>query len=45
MADSVDPQLIAEMIINRALSRCQGKPNDDMTVICCYLDLNLPDYH
>ncbi|NLO22391.1 MAG: stage II sporulation protein E [Syntrophomonadaceae bacterium] len=38
-----DPQLIAEMIINRALSRCQGKPSDDMTVICCYLDLNLPD--
>lgn len=40
--DSRDPQKIAEMIINRALSICRGKPQDDMTVICSYLDLNLP---
>lgn len=43
LADGGDPQLIAEMIINRALGRCQGQPSDDMTVICSYLDLNLPD--
>ncbi len=43
LADSRNPQDIAAMIINRALSRCKGKPSDDMTVICAYLDLNLPD--
>ncbi len=41
MVESKEPQLIAEMIINRALSMCKGKPHDDMTVICTYLDLNL----
>lgn len=39
--ESSDPQLIAEMILNRALSLCKGKPYDDMTVICISLDLNL----
>ncbi len=43
MVESKNPQLIAEMIINRALSMCKGQPHDDMTVICSYLDLNLPD--
>jgi len=43
MTDSRDPQVIAEMIINRALSMCRGNPHDDMTVICTCLDLNLPD--
>lgn len=41
--ESGDPQVLAEMILNRALSLCQGKPNDDMTVICIYFDLNLPN--
>lgn len=41
--ESKNPQIIAETIINRALSMCKGKPHDDMTVICTYLDLNLPD--
>lgn len=35
-----DPKLIAEMILNKALSMCKGKPFDDMTVICISLDLN-----
>ncbi|MGI5911254.1 MAG: stage II sporulation protein E [Syntrophomonadaceae bacterium] len=35
-----DPQLLAEMIINRALSLCQGKPRDDMTVVCLYVELS-----
>ncbi|MEN6348249.1 MAG: stage II sporulation protein E [Syntrophomonas sp.] len=34
-----DPQRLAEMIINRALGMCKGKPADDMTVICIYVDL------
>lgn len=37
-----DPQKIAEMILNQALTVCQGKPLDDMTVICAYVDLNFP---
>lgn len=38
--DEKDPQLLAEMIINKALSLCKGKPHDDMTVICMYIELN-----
>jgi stage II sporulation protein E len=38
--DENDPQLLAEMIINKALSLCQGQPRDDMTVICMYVDLD-----
>ncbi len=36
-----DPQLVAEMILNKALSLCGGRPSDDMTVVCSYIDLNL----
>lgn len=38
--DENDPQLVAEMILNKALGMCKGKPADDMTVICMYMDLN-----
>ena len=38
--DEKDPQLLAEMIINKALSLCHGQPSDDMTVICMYIELN-----
>jgi stage II sporulation protein E len=34
-----DPQIIAQMVINRALSLATGKPADDMTVICLRLDM------
>ena len=34
-----DPQIIAEMIINKALGLCKGKPADDMTAICMYIDI------
>lgn len=34
-----DPQELAEMIINRALGMAKGRPGDDMTVICIYIDL------
>ncbi|MDD4801780.1 MAG: stage II sporulation protein E [Syntrophomonas sp.] len=34
-----DPQVVAETVINKALSLSQGKPNDDMTVICMSLEL------
>ncbi len=37
--DETDPQLVAEMITNKALGLCKGKPADDMTVICMYIDL------
>lgn len=37
-----DPQVIAEMVMNRALSMTKGNPRDDMTVICMYIDLNFP---
>jgi stage II sporulation protein E len=36
--DEKDPQLVAEMILNKALILCNGKPNDDMTVICINID-------
>lgn len=39
-ADEKDPQILAEMIINKALSICHGQPADDMTVICMYVELN-----
>lgn len=35
-----DPQVVAEVILNKALSMCGGKPADDMTVVCSYIDLN-----
>ncbi|HZK44268.1 MAG TPA: stage II sporulation protein E [Syntrophomonadaceae bacterium] len=35
-----DPQVVAEMILSKALSLCDGKPADDMTVVCSYIDLN-----
>ena len=38
--DEKDPQILAEMIINKALSLCHGQPADDMTVICMYVELN-----
>ncbi|MBP8820118.1 MAG: SpoIIE family protein phosphatase, partial [Syntrophomonadaceae bacterium] len=38
--DEKDPQILAEMIINKALSLCHGQPNDDMTVICMHIELN-----
>lgn len=34
-----DPQKVAELVINRALSLAKGKPGDDMTVICLQLEL------
>ncbi|MBO8159758.1 stage II sporulation protein E [Thermosyntropha sp.] len=40
--DCSDPQKLAEIILNRALTICEGKPLDDMTVICAYIDLNFP---
>lgn len=38
--DEKDPQILAEMIIHKALSLCKGKPRDDMTAICMYIELN-----
>ncbi|MGR6837171.1 stage II sporulation protein E [Syntrophomonas erecta] len=40
--DENDPQVIAEMILHKALGLCHGKPRDDMTVVCARLDLNYP---
>lgn len=40
--DENEPQIVAEMILKRALSMCHGQPNDDMTVICLGLEFNLP---
>jgi stage II sporulation protein E len=34
-----DPQIIAQMVISRALSLAAGKPADDMTAICLRLDI------
>ncbi|HPT70061.1 MAG TPA: stage II sporulation protein E [Syntrophomonas sp.] len=34
-----DPQIIAQMVISRALSLAAGKPADDMTAICLRLDM------
>lgn len=36
---SDDPQIIAQQVINRALSLATGQPGDDMTVICLRLDM------
>ncbi len=38
--DEKDPQILAEMIIQKALSICKGQPHDDMTVICMYIELS-----
>lgn len=37
--DESDPQVLAEMIINKALALCKGQPSDDMSVICMYIDI------
>jgi len=37
--DETEPQLVAEMVINQALRLAQGKPHDDMTVICMKIEL------
>lgn len=34
-----DPQSIAQLVINRALTLARGKPTDDMTVICLQFEL------
>lgn len=38
-ADESDPQVLAEMIMKKALTLCKGQPSDDMSVICMYIDL------
>lgn len=38
--NETDPQIIAEVILNKALSMCEGRPVDDMTILCSYIDLN-----
>ncbi|QGU00517.1 Stage II sporulation serine phosphatase for sigma-F activation (SpoIIE) [Candidatus Syntrophocurvum alkaliphilum] len=38
-----DPQIVAETILNHALAQARGIPNDDMSVICMYIDLNFPN--
>lgn len=38
-ADEKDPQVLAEMIMQKSLALCKGKPADDMSVICMYIDL------
>ncbi len=35
-----DPQVVAEAVLNKALSMSEGIPADDMTVLCSYIDLN-----
>ncbi len=35
-----DPQIVAEVILNKALSMCNGMPADDMTVLCSYIEVN-----
>ncbi|MGE5390233.1 MAG: stage II sporulation protein E [Deltaproteobacteria bacterium] len=37
--DENDPQVLAEMIMKKALAMCKGQPGDDMSVICMYIDL------
>lgn len=37
--DENDPQVLAEMIMKKALAMCKGQPGDDMSVICMYVDL------
>jgi len=37
-----DPQVNADLIMQKALGLCQGKPRDDMTVICVALEVNYP---
>lgn len=38
--DESDPQVLAEMLINRALSLSRTHPRDDMTVLCMYIDIS-----
>ena len=35
-----DPQLNADLIMQKALGLCHGQPRDDMTVICVTLEVN-----
>ncbi|MFY9120306.1 MAG: stage II sporulation protein E [Syntrophomonadaceae bacterium] len=37
-----DPQLNADLIMQKALGLCHGQPRDDMTVICVTLEVNYP---
>jgi stage II sporulation protein E len=39
--DETDPQLVAETVINQAVTQAQGKPHDDLTVICLRLELRV----
>jgi|GEM_PF-217357 len=38
--DESNPNVVAEIILNEALRICNGKPKDDMTVVCLYIDIN-----
>ncbi len=33
-----DPHRLSDVIINRALERCHGRPRDDMTVLCARIE-------
>ncbi len=37
--NETDPQVVAEMVINQALRLAQGKPHDDMSVMCMSIEL------
>ncbi|WP_054695091.1 stage II sporulation protein E [Syntrophomonas palmitatica] len=37
--DENDPQRLAELLMNKAMSLCKGKPADDMSIICMYIDV------
>lgn len=40
--DETDPQRTADMILQKALGLCRGKPRDDMTVIAVTIEVNYP---
>lgn len=40
--DESDPQVLAENILQKALTLCHGQPPDDMTVICMAMERSLP---
>jgi len=40
--DEDDPQVIADLLMQKALALCNGKPWDDMTIICVTLEVNYP---
>jgi stage II sporulation protein E len=37
--DENDPQRLAELLMNKAMSLCKGQPADDMSIICLYIDV------